>query len=504
MGRGADGAETGLGRHALGLAVGLWLAVWLVFVVLWGGGLRDLSDSGMRVVTAVTGSTTGLVAVLVGGLRLARWRMSGSRREFMIAFAVIVFGALRTGFGTAANLVGTGQVRVTTVLAACALLVSIAVLMTPGEEDGVPLRRVAWPLAGTAAAAMVAVVLVPGVAETFAGSVPAERGGAAVFTTQAAVAAMWLLVARRFAKSAALTGERADLWCVLMFCGLAQARLALGLGAWFGPTWNLLSSVLRLEAVLLAAVGLQREMQRELVRSQLLAQRLMRERMHQESADEERRHDVRAAVFAIRGSAAALETYHDALEPGALATLARAVAAEAARLERLVSNGERQAVEPFEVDSVLAPLLATERARGQDVACTMWPDGARAVGRPDEIGEILRNLLDNARLHAPGAAVSVAVRVVDDRVLLTVADDGPGVPAADRGRVFERGARADVAVAGSGLGLYVAAKLAREQGGDLWLEDGPEGRGAAFTLCLPAAPAVAAVPAVAIERMGAA
>lgn len=491
----AGAADVGLSRSAVGLASGLWVVVWLFFLLLWGFGLRDLSASGQRLILAIAGSATGLVAVLVGGLRLTRWRLTGSGREFMIAFAVIVFGALRTGFGTAAGLAGTtGQARPSTVVAACALLVSIAVLMAPGDDDAAPWRRAALPIGVVTVLAGAATVIVPGVAETFAGSVAVSGNDAAVFITQAAVAAMWLLLAHRFARSAHLTGERADLWCVLMFIGLGQARLALGLSAWFGPTWTVLSAVLRLVAVLLAAAGLHNEMQRELVRSQLLAQQLLKERVRRESADEERRHDVRAAVFAIHGSAVALETHHDALEPSAVATLARALAAEAARLERLVSGGSRQSLQAFDVGSLLASLVATERARGQVVNMISGAGAVRALARPDEVGEILRNLLDNARLHAPGAPVTVAIRRAAEHVLVTVADDGPGVAGGDRAQIFERGARRDESVPGSGLGLYVAAKLAREQGSELWLEE-PDAaralgvRGAAFTLCLPVAPA---------------
>jgi signal transduction histidine kinase len=272
---------------------------------------------------------------------------------------------------------------------------------------------------------------------------------------------------------------------VLMFLGLAQARLAFALAAFFGPTWIVLSGVLRLLAVLLAAVGLHQEAQRELVRSQLLAQRLLREQLQRASADEEQRHDVRAAVFAIQGTASALETHHDALEPNAVAALARALASEAARLERMVSGAGRQAVAPFDVAAVLEPLIAFERARGQRVTVSGFAGSVVACGRPDEVGEIVRNLLDNARLHAPGAAVSVSVRRADGHVLVTVADAGPGVPVSARSRIFERGERADTSVDGSGLGLYVAAKLAREQSADLWLEEPDGAAGAAFTLCLP-------------------
>lgn len=74
-----------------------------------------------------------------------------------------------------------------------------------------------------------------------------------------------------------------------------------------------------------------------------------------------------------------------------------------------------------------------------------------------------------------------------DRVRVVVRDHGPGVPAGDRERIFERFARGDAAQApGFGLGLAIARELARRMDGDLALE--PQPGGAVFVLSLPAAP----------------
>jgi len=110
-----------------------------------------------------------------------------------------------------------------------------------------------------------------------------------------------------------------------------------------------------------------------------------------------------------------------------------------------------------------------------------------AVGDPDAIRRVVVNLLDNAGRHATG---HVTVEVADG--CLTVDDDGPGVPAAQRERVFERFARLDDARArdsgGSGLGLAIARETARASGGDVTVTDAPLG-GARFVLTLPVAAA---------------
>jgi two-component system, OmpR family, sensor kinase len=82
----------------------------------------------------------------------------------------------------------------------------------------------------------------------------------------------------------------------------------------------------------------------------------------------------------------------------------------------------------------------------------------------------------------------------DGRVQISVVDHGPGVPAGDRERVFERFVQLDSSatrsVGGTGLGLYVCRKLAESQQGTITLDDTPGG-GCTFTLELPAAPPTA-------------
>ena len=73
------------------------------------------------------------------------------------------------------------------------------------------------------------------------------------------------------------------------------------------------------------------------------------------------------------------------------------------------------------------------------------------------------------------------------RLLLTVADHGPGVAETDRARLFHRFVRGEAQAAdeGSGLGLYVSRELCRAMDGDLVLEPAAAGEGAAFTIVLP-------------------
>ncbi|MFI5711212.1 ATP-binding protein [Kribbella sp. NPDC051620] len=105
---------------------------------------------------------------------------------------------------------------------------------------------------------------------------------------------------------------------------------------------------------------------------------------------------------------------------------------------------------------------------------------------PDRITQILANLLDNAR-NATGdyGLIEVALSNHSEGVTVVIQDNGPGIPPADRERIFQRLVHGERS-RGSGLGLPIARGFARAHGGDLIATDRPDGtRGAAFVLTLP-------------------
>jgi signal transduction histidine kinase len=117
-------------------------------------------------------------------------------------------------------------------------------------------------------------------------------------------------------------------------------------------------------------------------------------------------------------------------------------------------------------------------------------DHVTVVGDSTRLGQVLANLLDNARRHA-GTDGRIGVSVTGNGwVTVLVTDSGPGVPPADRERIFDRLVRLDDARSGdggAGLGLAIARGIARAHGGDLRCVDPPSGTGAAFALVLPRA-----------------
>src|SRR5262249_46785508 len=120
------------------------------------------------------------------------------------------------------------------------------------------------------------------------------------------------------------------------------------------------------------------------------------------------------------------------------------------------------------------------------------PDGLVADVDADGVRQVLVNLLDNAVTYGPpGQRIAVALARTDGRVRITVEDEGPGIPRADRERVFlkfERLARdRDTHRSGTGIGLAVARELVALHGGTIRAEEADRG-GARLVVELPVSP----------------
>jgi two-component system sensor histidine kinase TctE len=126
-------------------------------------------------------------------------------------------------------------------------------------------------------------------------------------------------------------------------------------------------------------------------------------------------------------------------------------------------------------------------AAGVDLGFDLDP--ARLRGRPFLLRELLANLIHNALLHGGrGCQVTVRTRQQGERCLLEVEDDGPGIPAEERLRIFERFQRgAGAPLTGTGLGLAIVRDIARGHGGSVEVADPPGGRGVVLRVCLPVA-----------------
>jgi signal transduction histidine kinase len=99
---------------------------------------------------------------------------------------------------------------------------------------------------------------------------------------------------------------------------------------------------------------------------------------------------------------------------------------------------------------------------------------------------MLRNLVDNALRHGTARQIEIGIAREGNHAVLTVADDGYGVPAAERSQVMQRFRRGtSTNTSGSGLGLSIVQRVVELHGGSLQLDDGIDGRGLAVRVRLP-------------------
>lgn len=166
-----------------------------------------------------------------------------------------------------------------------------------------------------------------------------------------------------------------------------------------------------------------------------------------------------------------------------------ALAADLLVLARLDSDTPGSPREPVDLAEVVAEVVGEPRAAGTvPVHARLEPDVV-VRGRHDQITRVVRNLVDNAVRYAE---TSVDVRVGRDGsvAIVVVEDDGPGIPAAERTRVFERFTRLDDSrtrsEGGAGLGLAIAQEVVVGHGGTITVS-GPEhgGPGTTVTVRLP-------------------
>jgi two-component system, OmpR family, sensor histidine kinase ChvG len=168
--------------------------------------------------------------------------------------------------------------------------------------------------------------------------------------------------------------------------------------------------------------------------------------------------------------------------------------AEASRIDAELS---RATFEPIDLTKLVENVVNAREERALNAGRTVEIDrekrAARVLGVPLRLERVLENLLDNAvSFSPPDGRISIRLRREDDRVLLSVCDEGPGIPESEREKVFARFHTSRPETEGfgdhSGLGLAIARTIAEAHDGSLTVADRPDGRsGACLVLELPAA-----------------
>jgi two-component system, OmpR family, sensor kinase len=213
-------------------------------------------------------------------------------------------------------------------------------------------------------------------------------------------------------------------------------------------------------------------------------------------------HELRTPITAVQASAETL--LRASPSPAQREKLTLQILRDVHRAGRLIDDllaltrleqGIPLAAEP--VDLVPLAAAAADRTRELAPALTVTlhaPAHSRLRGDPARLRQVLDNLLDNAR-HAtpPGGRITVRISNRRDTAEVEITDTGPGVPPADRERIFDRFTRLpgtcprgphDTAPDGNGLGLAIARSIAAAHHGALTCTE-PAHRGARFLLQLP-------------------
>jgi PAS domain S-box-containing protein len=212
-------------------------------------------------------------------------------------------------------------------------------------------------------------------------------------------------------------------------------------------------------------------------------------------------HELKTPVALIKGYADTLLRQDARWEPETMQESLTVIVEEADRLHQLIDNlldASRLQVGalPLEMDQVAFDALA-ERVAGRfrtqtqvhEIVLRFPPDFPVVEGDPGRLEQVLNNLVSNAIKYSPdGGTIELSGRASPDEVVVTVSDQGVGVPFEEQPRVFDRFFRGvrerHQRTPGAGLGLYLAKAIVEAHFGRIWVESSP-GEGSAFSFAIP-------------------
>ena len=212
-------------------------------------------------------------------------------------------------------------------------------------------------------------------------------------------------------------------------------------------------------------------------------------------------HELQTPVAIIKGYAGTLRRPDASWSPAVVQRVAGTIEQECDRLTRLITDlldlsriqAGRVAMSFHSVD--LAELI-TEVVEGMRARAGRVVEIEKAAALPvirgdyDKLRMALNNLLDNAAKYSPtGGVITIGGSASEDEVLLWVRDQGIGVPAEERDRIFERFHRVDTRLSretpGVGMGLYICKVIVDAHHGRVWVESEGAGKGSTFFIGLP-------------------
>ncbi len=173
---------------------------------------------------------------------------------------------------------------------------------------------------------------------------------------------------------------------------------------------------------------------------------------------------------------------------------------------RIQAGGLELRREPVDLPSLIRRVVQRmgQISRKHDIGADLPPSFPTVIADYERVQEVITNLIDNAMKYSPkGGAIRVEGEVRSTEVVISVIDNGQGIPQEDREKVFDRFFRREGGIArvakGTGLGLFICKSIVEAHGGRIWV-DSPPGGGSRFRFTLSRLEP-AALPAITLGRM---
>lgn len=220
----------------------------------------------------------------------------------------------------------------------------------------------------------------------------------------------------------------------------------------------------------------------------------MRDITHERAQEEQRStfisvisHELQTPIAIIQGYASTLARADAALDPESLRVRLKAIEEEADRLNKLVGNllyasriqagGLQMEITPLDLARLVERVAERQRVKSPSASITVDLPAHLPLVMADRerIEEVLQNVLDNAIKYSPNKAeITVTCRATSTEVIVSISDQGMGIPLREQEQIFERFHRAsegkNQGIQGAGLGLYICHAIIEAHGGRIWVE----------------------------------
>ncbi|MBI5305576.1 MAG: PAS domain-containing protein [Chloroflexi bacterium] len=214
-------------------------------------------------------------------------------------------------------------------------------------------------------------------------------------------------------------------------------------------------------------------------------------------------HELRTPLASIKGFATTLLRQDVKWDEATQRDFLRIIEEESDRLTEIIDNllemsqieagALRVKKEPTQLRALIRDVVDETRMRTEShyFITDLPAELPRAFADPRRVRQVLRNLLENAIKYTKGGAITITCEVEREHILISVADQGDGIPPVLLDKIFERFYQVDGAstrrVGGSGLGLAISRGIIAAHGGKIWAENTAP-RGSVFRFTLPLAP----------------